>query len=534
MHVRKFCLKLYIPFSMLLTFPIDFRDIGIDDFILDSTSLDQLDTGEILEKINLIKPYNNRLQTYELTKKNIDTSGTTTITVFKPGFTITVDEIEYTVDRHLGNGTFGSVCSVVDSSGKKYALKEQKSEYYYYDFDDNAYHSMSYDEYCEDSFSVKEAMIHHIVYTIDPSFAAKIYKIFYSERSGVKLYILTELLKTDCHDYIRRTKFKDQDDALFSIFHGLHSRLERLNTDYSFTHGDLKASNIMIDSSGTLRLIDFGMSRIIMNDTSGSSPAILETSSYNINCNKSNDITLLSVTCYNSFIDDTLHVSMTPFIDGISRGYDENVNIADYELTGVTIDGTVIDTTVKLYKYCNRNENPKGTFDAIREFITSREPRNFHFHGGRVLMNSYTKRNKSVGFKTQKSNTQKSNTRRNNSKSLKNPSGVSAEYYIHSIPLKKHKLEQLETLCKRINYGELKLAAIRDIYFHVKNSLQALQLLRYLLFFPEPYDGKSVNFQKSIETFVERYKKYILSKGSVDDLTHTAMVPPILWNSKIL
>ena len=111
---------------------------------------------------------------------------------------------------------------------------------------------------------------------------------------------------------------------------------------------------------------------------------------------------------------------------------------------------------------------------------------------------------------------------------------VSAEYYIHSIPLKKHKLEQLETLCKRINYGELKLAAIRDIYFHVKNSLQALQLLRYLLFFPEPYDGKSVNFQKSIETFVERYKKYILSKGVVDDLTHTAMVPPILWNSKIL
>jgi len=85
-----------------------------------------------------------------------------------------------------------------------------------------------------------------------------------------------------------------------------------------------------------------------------------------------------------------------------------------------------------------------------------------------------------------------------------------------------------------MSYIDIRLNAIKDLYFDVKNPSHALNLLRYLLFFPEPYDNSIVTFQANIKSFVEVYKDKILSRNSVDDMLHREFVPTILWHCQLL
>jgi len=85
-----------------------------------------------------------------------------------------------------------------------------------------------------------------------------------------------------------------------------------------------------------------------------------------------------------------------------------------------------------------------------------------------------------------------------------------------------------------ISYIDIRIKAIGELYFQVKNASHALYLLRYLVFFPEAYDSNPLTFQANIESFVKQYKKYILSRESVDDILHKQFVPTILWHSEFI
>jgi len=356
------------------------KDLGID-FTLDSTSRNQLYNSSILLQIQMVPRTDNQLQAITL-KTFIDSSGipyeVDIPTTFKTGYTIIIDQILYTVDRHLGNGSYGAVCRVVDPSGNKYVLKEQESEW-----GDNR----------GDVKFLREVLINHILYTIDPSFAPKPYKIFYSVRNRNRtIYSLTELLAINGEQYIRKVKDEEIGGAIFNIFDGFCNRLERLNTEYEYTHGDLKPDNTMYDHKDTFRLIDFGFSRIVLKDSSGNR-VLLDTSEYNTTCNKSHDITLMAVSCHTVHILDGL---IAKFIEDITFGYDtqyQNSLTMYLEPSGVSILGEIVSDVGGMYSFCDLHENPKGTFQVIKPYLERlansdlqrvRTPKGLKlFHGGR-------------------------------------------------------------------------------------------------------------------------------------------------------
>jgi hypothetical protein len=351
---------------------MSFKDIilpldcsGIDlEFVLSAGTVAELDDANFRHKVMIIPDADNRLKTAR------DPNNTLKFIAQSPTVlsNITIKGEEYRVIGHAGNGGYGSTCIVAkdnpDGTESRFVLKEQTS------IND-----------AEDLRVIKEAIINLCLNEATgvgmQPFFPKIHSVFFSKRNGaLRLYCLIDLLAVDGVKLISTP----QDNVIrgtliLTLFKQLIDRLKELYDKFAYNHGDLKPGNVMIDHNNNLRLIDFGMSRIVLEDSG--QPVTLQLSEFNQNSTESNDLTLMAA-LINNQAKGFIAGPCEAFIDTIDNGFNCKTNtwiptpallsdaIRNRNKKSLKCGGVNVRNMEELYRYNDTYINPAGTFDVVK------------------------------------------------------------------------------------------------------------------------------------------------------------------------
>jgi serine/threonine protein kinase len=171
-----------------------------------------------------------------------------------PGSSVTINGVQYTVQAHLGGGTFGKVARVLASNGYFYALKVQFTEV---------------GPGGEDSRFMKylEAINHCITCynsEIDGHLRVPLfYQIGVDDATGHVFYIM-ELIQSTAHSLLITHGVTPSERAVLARDFLRESALlfRQLWDLLRFNHGDCKSDNIGISADGRFKLLDFGFSNL--------------------------------------------------------------------------------------------------------------------------------------------------------------------------------------------------------------------------------------------------------------------------------
>jgi serine/threonine protein kinase len=335
---------------------LDCSEIDIS-FNLTAGTVTELDDEDFLTSVKIIAEADNNLQAVRDRKNKLVFIAQTKTDVSK----IIIKGEEYRVIGHAGNGTYGATCIVAkdnpDGTESRFVLKEQTST-------------------TDDLRIIKEAIINFALNKVS-TFFPKIYSVFYSVRNGKdRLYFLCECLAVDGLKLLNAAPNVTKGNIILWIFRELLDRLKELFVNYAFNHGDLKLSNVMVDHNNQLRLIDFGLSRIVL-DNLQAGKVIIEPSTFNTTSSASKDLTLMATTTNLSFKSYLVDPCKT-FIDTIDNGFNCRVYPKPWLLwptlplsdanAGKQIQcGTdILKSASDVYLYNNTHINPAGTFYIVR------------------------------------------------------------------------------------------------------------------------------------------------------------------------
>lgn len=136
----------------------------------------------------------------------------------------------YRFIRFLGRGTSGQVCLLEDTSFRLYAVKTM-SDYRYFERECNIMQNFFH-----------ENIIH----------------LFHVDIINSNHILFMEALEMNLQEY--QSKLQSADE-IHSIFYQLINGLVFLHTN-KILHRDIKPENILLDTNGTVKICDFGLSRI--------------------------------------------------------------------------------------------------------------------------------------------------------------------------------------------------------------------------------------------------------------------------------
>lgn len=148
--------------------------------------------------------------------------------------------------RVATSGSYGSVFIGYDKNGKKYAIKR---------FDKKLDGFLSDDKIREIVFLNFLKNSEHIV---------KIYGIFFDDVKN--MFLVEECLERDLHEQISIIKrIKDGDETINQLKKTLFQCLLCVeeNSKYGIIHCDTKSNNLMIDITGKIKYIDYGLSNYL-------------------------------------------------------------------------------------------------------------------------------------------------------------------------------------------------------------------------------------------------------------------------------
>ena len=340
-----------------ITLPLDCTPIGLN-FILTSGTVAELDNQAFLTNVMRVPDADNRLQAARPVNDLIFIAQTDTVVS-----NITINGENYRVIGHAGNGGYGATCIVAkdnpDGTESRFVLKEQTSSHY-----------------TDDLRVIKEAIINFALNkaTVGYPFFPTIYSVFYSTRnSQPRLYCLIDLLAIDGQKLINSAPDPDsKSTVIFWLFSHLIDRLQELYIKFAYNHGDLKPANVMVDHGNNLRLIDFGMSRMELVDSSG--PVTLQLSEFNTQSSNTKDLTLMAILTNYSF-KGFINPACTTFLDTIDNGFNCTTNVwvssvaaplSAAMTTAIKCGGKVLRNISDIYKYNNTTINPTGSFPTVR------------------------------------------------------------------------------------------------------------------------------------------------------------------------
>lgn len=160
------------------------------------------------------------------------------------GTNFIVDE-KYELQKLIGIGAYGLVCSAINNETQERVAIKKIS---------NAFDNLKYTKRTLREIKILRHFCHENILSlrdIMPSF-------IYHESNSV--YIVTELMDTDLHQIIA----SQQQLSVKHIQYFLYQILRALKYIHSANvlHRDLKPSNLLINSDCTLKVCDFGMSRV--------------------------------------------------------------------------------------------------------------------------------------------------------------------------------------------------------------------------------------------------------------------------------
>ena len=110
-----------------------------------------------------------------------------------------------------------------------------------------------------DESTAKEITFLRMANRLNPNLAVKVYGVFFKNNC---IYLVLESLLVTLDHIFKITKSYNLESKRIYYKNILHNLLDILNSlnGYGIIHNDIKSNNIMMDYSGRLKLIDFGMS----------------------------------------------------------------------------------------------------------------------------------------------------------------------------------------------------------------------------------------------------------------------------------
>jgi serine/threonine protein kinase len=177
------------------------------------------------------------------------------------------------------------------------------------------------------------------------------------------IYILSEALSKTGYQFLSVSKNITHGSVI--LYSQLVERLQELYKKYNFNHGDLKPGNVMFDSQNNLRLIDFGLSRLVLNKDDMSTKIIIDTTTqFTANSSEHRDLTLMA-----ALIRYNFKLMIKDFVDDIETGYGCLLSRA---MNGdrAYCNGQNVSDIGDVYIHINNYKNKNGTFESVLKKIT--------------------------------------------------------------------------------------------------------------------------------------------------------------------
>eukprot|EP00759_Apiculatamorpha_spiralis_P016955 PhF_6_TR23244/c0_g1_i5/m.32599/K04441/P38; p38 MAP kinase len=171
----------------------------------------------------------------------------------------------FRVEMEIGAGSFGSVCRVRDESVDPAKNPDNKPTHY-------AIKKIEWTKYLLEQGAVDLKTLREILtlsHVRGHDNIVMLYDIYLgpgeTEENFTSVYLVLELMETDVRQYVVTTKIPVDERVVAIFMYQILRALSYLH-DCDIIHRDVATKNILMDSSGMIRLTDFGLAREDSND----------------------------------------------------------------------------------------------------------------------------------------------------------------------------------------------------------------------------------------------------------------------------
>eukprot|EP00759_Apiculatamorpha_spiralis_P016954 PhF_6_TR23244/c0_g1_i4/m.32598/K04441/P38; p38 MAP kinase len=173
--------------------------------------------------------------------------------------------LKYKVQNEIGSGAFGSVCSVQDVTVDPTNNPDEKPTHY-------AIKKIEWTQYMLEQGAIDVKTLREIVtlsHVRGHHNIVVLYDVYIgpgeTEENFTNVYLVLELLDTDVQKYLSGIPVPMPETTIAIFMYQILRALSYLH-DCDIIHRDVATKNILMDSSGMIRLTDFGLAREDSND----------------------------------------------------------------------------------------------------------------------------------------------------------------------------------------------------------------------------------------------------------------------------